>query len=52
MEGVLVSGNIRGRAVGECVRCLEEVVEERRHGSRLRGERDVGEGEHELRVGA
>ena len=28
MEGVLVSGTIRGRAVGECVRCLEEVVED------------------------
>ena len=28
MEGVLVSGSIRGRAVGECVRCLEEVVED------------------------
>jgi uncharacterized protein len=24
MEGVLVSGTIRGRAVGECVRCLGE----------------------------
>jgi len=28
MEGVLVSGSVRGRAVGECVRCLEEAVEE------------------------
>ncbi|GCD21663.1 MULTISPECIES: YceD family protein [Cellulomonas] len=28
MEGVLVSGSVRGRAVGECVRCLEEVVED------------------------
>ena len=28
MEGILVSGSVRGRAVGECVRCLEEVVEE------------------------
>ncbi len=28
MEGVLVSGHVRGRAVGECVRCLEEVVED------------------------
>jgi uncharacterized protein len=25
MEGVLVSGTVRGRAVGECVRCLENV---------------------------
>jgi len=25
MEGVLVSGTVRGRAVGECVRCLDEV---------------------------
>jgi uncharacterized protein len=25
MEGVLVSGTIRGRAVGECVRCLDDV---------------------------
>lgn len=25
MEGILVSGTVRGRAVGECVRCLEEV---------------------------
>jgi uncharacterized protein len=25
MEGVLVSGTVRGRAVGECVRCLERV---------------------------
>jgi uncharacterized protein len=24
MEGILVSGTVRGRAVGECVRCLEE----------------------------
>lgn len=28
MEGVLVSGSVRGRAVGECVRCLGEVVED------------------------
>lgn len=28
MEGILVSGSVRGRAVGECVRCLTEVVEE------------------------
>ncbi len=28
MEGVLVSGSIRGQAVGECVRCLGEVVED------------------------
>ncbi len=28
MEGVLVSGNVRGRAVGECARCLDEVVVE------------------------
>ncbi|GGC12735.1 YceD family protein [Cellulomonas carbonis] len=28
MEGILVSGKVRGRAVGECVRCLEEVVDE------------------------
>ncbi|WP_149202754.1 YceD family protein [Actinotalea subterranea] len=28
MEGILVSGTIRGRAVGECVRCLGEVVED------------------------
>ncbi|RMI06818.1 DUF177 domain-containing protein [Cellulomonas triticagri] len=27
MEGVLVSGTARARAVGECVRCLDEVVE-------------------------
>jgi len=27
-EGVLVTGTVRGRAVGECVRCLEEVVDE------------------------
>jgi uncharacterized protein len=25
MEGVLVSGSVRGRAVGECVRCLGDV---------------------------
>jgi DUF177 domain-containing protein len=25
MEGVLVSGTVRGRAAGECVRCLEDV---------------------------
>ena len=25
MEGVLVSGTVRGRAVGECVRCLDDV---------------------------
>jgi uncharacterized protein len=28
VEGVLVSGSVRGRAVGECVRCLEKVVED------------------------
>src|SRR3954447_4415128 len=28
MEGVLVSGTVRGRAIGECVRCLGEVVED------------------------
>jgi len=27
MEGVLVSGSVRGRAIGECVRCLGEVDE-------------------------
>jgi len=27
MEGVLVTGSVRGRAIGECVRCLGEVVE-------------------------
>ncbi|KGM13097.1 YceD family protein [Cellulomonas bogoriensis] len=26
MEGILISGDVRVRAVGECVRCLEEVV--------------------------
>lgn len=25
MEGILVSGTVRGRTVGECVRCLDEV---------------------------
>jgi uncharacterized protein len=25
MEGVLVSGTVRGQAVGECIRCLDEV---------------------------
>ncbi len=28
MEGVLVTGTIRGQAVGECVRCLDEVTED------------------------
>jgi len=28
MEGVLVSGTVSGRAVGECVRCLDEVLED------------------------
>jgi len=28
MEGVLVTGSVRGRAVGECVRCLGEVVDD------------------------
>lgn len=28
MEGVLISGAVRGRAVGECVRCLDEVLED------------------------
>ncbi|HEY5514911.1 MAG TPA: YceD family protein [Pengzhenrongella sp.] len=28
MEGVLVTGSIRGRAIGECVRCLDEVVDD------------------------
>ncbi|MFZ5871374.1 MAG: YceD family protein, partial [Actinomycetota bacterium] len=26
MEGVLVSGTARGRAAGECVRCLDDVA--------------------------
>ena len=25
MEGILVSGTVRGRAAGECVRCLDDV---------------------------
>ena len=28
MEGVLVSGTVRGRAAGECVRCLEAVEQD------------------------
>lgn len=28
MEGVLVSGSARARVVGECVRCLDEVVDD------------------------
>jgi uncharacterized protein len=28
MEGVLVSGSVRGRAIGECIRCLDETVED------------------------
>jgi len=28
MEGVLVSGSVRARVVGECVRCLDEVVDD------------------------
>jgi uncharacterized protein len=28
MEGVLVSGTVRGRAVGECVRCLGDVEQD------------------------
>jgi uncharacterized protein len=28
MEGVLVTGEVRGRAVGECVRCLEEALDD------------------------
>ena len=28
MEGVLVSGTVTARAIGECVRCLDEVVED------------------------
>ncbi|GEL95101.1 YceD family protein [Cellulomonas composti] len=28
MEGVLVTGSVRGRAIGECVRCLGEVVDD------------------------
>ena len=28
LEGVLVSGTVRGRAVGECIRCLGEVDHE------------------------
>nr|WP_246256779.1 DUF177 domain-containing protein [Isoptericola halotolerans] len=28
MEGVLVSGVVRGTAVGECVRCLDEIRDE------------------------
>lgn len=28
MEGVLVSGSVRARVVGECVRCLNEVVDD------------------------
>ena len=28
MEGILVSGSVRGGTVGECVRCLDEVLDE------------------------
>lgn len=28
MEGILVSGSVRGRTVGECVRCLDEIIGE------------------------
>jgi len=28
MEGVLVSGSVRARVAGECVRCLDEVVDD------------------------
>ncbi|KQT97682.1 YceD family protein [Sanguibacter inulinus] len=28
MEGVLVSGTVAGQSVGECVRCLDEVVDD------------------------
>jgi len=28
MEGVLVSGTVRGRATGECVRCLDDVEQD------------------------
>jgi uncharacterized protein len=28
MEGVLVTGSVRSRAIGECVRCLGEVIED------------------------
>jgi uncharacterized protein len=28
MEGILVSGVVRGRTLGECVRCLDEIVGE------------------------
>ena len=28
MEGILVSGSVRGGTVGECVRCLDEIVGE------------------------
>lgn len=28
MEGILVSGSARGGAVGECVRCLDDIVED------------------------
>ena len=57
MEGILVSGSVRGRAVGECVRCLEQVVEDVEAGvqelfvypERARAAVDEGEDAEEIR---
>ena len=61
MEGVLVSGTVRGRAVGECSRCLDEMAQDvvvrlqelfvypsRRPGSDEEGEEDLRELEGDL----
>lgn len=58
MEGILVSGTVRGRAVGECVRCLDEVVEPLDvtvqelyvYPDRARAAVEEGEDEEEIRV--
>ena len=53
MEGILVSGTIRGRAEGECVRCLDPVEDEIEADVQelfvYPGRTPEGEGEDELR---
>ena len=54
MEGILVSGTVRGRAVGECVRCLDPVEDEIETDVQelfvYPGRTPEGEDEDELRV--
>lgn len=56
MEGILVTGEVRGQAIGECVRCLDEfsddvevpVLELFRYPERAQVARDEGDDEEDV----